>query len=162
MSAQSNSEVATLYQLVKIPLSLGVSIDVHASSIDEVRRFAMENVDTTTRWIIKLNGRNLGEAIQVARYRFDVERQRAVSRIFDSSARRIGFFDTPEAAEADYRSRRAEANQRLDAMVDRLNALKSELGCDIGYTMDGDTHGIHDHYLYVSVEIGGYEYQRQL
>lgn len=153
---------ASRYQLVKIPMSLNVSIDVDAASLDEVRQFAMSNVDTRTRWIVKKDGRNIAEAIEVTRYRFDDARMKVVPKIFNSTAMRAQYFETAEAAAADYRAHRDEASRQLDAVVQRLESLKAELSCDIGYVMQGDTHGIDEDYLYVSVNVGGYEYRREM
>lgn len=155
-------QAAQRYQLVKIPLGLNVSVDVEAASLDEVRQFAMSNIDTSTRWIVKKDGRNIGEAIEVTRYRFDDARMKVVPKIFNSTATRVQYFDTPEAAAADYRAHCDEASRQLDAVVHRLEALKAELSCDLGYVIKGDTHGIDEDYLYVSVNVGGYEYRRQL
>ncbi len=161
MTEISSQPASRVYQLVKIPLSQQVSCDVKAGSIEEVRAWALQNVDTTRRWIIKLDGRNLGEGVVVDRYTFDTDRQKVVKRTFNSTARRSLHFDTPEEALADYRSHLEEASRRLDVIVQRVSDLQRELAFSIGDIMLGDTHGIED-YPYVSVTVGGYAFRRAL
>ncbi|TJY57204.1 hypothetical protein E4T66_17495 [Sinimarinibacterium sp. CAU 1509] len=162
MNALSTQAAVQVYQLVQIPLSRQVSINVPATSLEEVRAWAIENVDTTTRWIVMLDGRNLGNAIVVRQYAFDTSTGKVVARTFNSTARRIGHFSTPEEALADYRSHLAEASQRLDVIERRFAELKNELAFDLAYSIAGDTHGIDEEYLFISVSIGGYQYRRQI
>lgn len=162
MTANSAAATTHVYQLVQIPTSLGVCIDVPASSIDEVRSFALGKVDTSTRWVIKLDGRTLADAIEVVRYRYDDATGKPVGKTFNSTAPRAGYFETPEEAVADYRCHLAEASRRLDVIVQRVRDLQKELSFDLNYTMQGDTHGIYEDYQYVSVTIGGYAYRRAL
>lgn len=159
MTSQNDSKLKQ-YELVQIPTTKNVTIMVEAENLEEVRSWALENVDTSTRWIVRHNGRNIAEAIVVDLYRCHGS-ETPSKTTFNSMAKMRNYFATPEEAAADYRSHKAEAKKRLDAIEQRLNALCEELAFDIDYVMDGDTHGIYEDYLYISVDISGYSYKRE-
>lgn len=148
-------------QLVQIPTSRGVVLHPPVRTVQDAQAWALDNVDTSTRWIVRRNGRNVAEAIVVTRYRYDCHEMRVAKKVCNF-IRPGRYFDTPEQAQADYDQHRAEADRRLDVIVARFAALQAELDCDISYIMEGDTYGIHTDHLYASVKIGGYEYRREI
>lgn len=158
MSTPTNQGARQTFHLVQIPTSRNVVIEVTATSVDEVRAWAMSNVDTSTRWIIKLHGQNLGDAIVIQQFTFDTENMRIRRETFNSMRRRVRFFDTATQAADDYKSHLPEAGQRLAEIEQRLVALKQELAFEIDYAIEGDAYGLHHDALFVSVNIAGYEY----
>lgn len=48
-----------------------------------------------------------------------------------------------------------EARNKFEICRERLVLLESELNFDVNYTMEGDTHGIHEDYLHISFTIYG-------
>lgn len=150
-----------VYTLVQIPASLGVSHEIAASCIKEVRAWALNNIDTTTRWIIKQNGRNLGEAIVMEFWRVCRLDGKAKKKTFNHTARTTWFL-TKRDAEADYSQHKKPAELRLDEIESKIRELQKSLKFNIDYHMAGDTHGIYEDYQYISVTEGGYSFAREI
>jgi hypothetical protein len=62
----------------------------------------------------------------------------------------------------DYNFNRIEANLILDKIESVLISLQKDNNCHISYTLLGDTYGIHDDYMYISVTVNGHYYERRL
>ena len=84
-----------------------------------------------------------------------------------------GYFDTEEEAREDYRlylakrdELRAEAEslaaEKLDAAESALRGVLGEHGCSLSFCMEGDTHGIYESGMYLSVSVDGFEFGREL
>ena len=150
------------YSLVQIPTTLDVSIDIKANDIDEVRVWAMANIDTSTRWVVKLDGLNIGEAIVVDLWRVLGREGKATKKTFNSNPERTGWFNSKQEAEADYLNHKPAADLRLDVIEGKITELQEALNFELEYHIDGDTHGIHEEYQYISVTESMYEYHRVL
>lgn len=150
------------YTLVKIPTSLAITEEIEANSVEEVRQWAKENIDTKSRWIIKLDGRNIGEAIILDMWLVIDHNGKPCKRTFNSASAASGWFPTKELALKDYNRHKGAAKKRLDEIEVKLQALKKSLGFQIDYQMYGDTHGIYEDYQYISVVEGGYTYYRKI
>lgn len=155
-----------IYEVVQIPTILKTSHFVIASSIEEVREWALANVDTSTRWVVKLDGKNIGEAIVIKGYKYDCEAtthgRKVKEYVFNKSALREKVFSTKEEAIFDYERHLDAANARLSEIENKLNELKAAMQCEIDCEVIGDTHGIDDHYMYIRVSEGGYNYYRKI
>jgi hypothetical protein len=55
-----------------------------------------------------------------------------------------------------------KAKIKFKKCLDKLNDLKNELGFYISYTYEGDTHGIHDEYQYISFKIDGFDFSFEI
>jgi len=84
-----------------------------------------------------------------------------------------GYLDTEEEAREDYRlylanreELRAEAesiaNEKLDAAESALRGVLGEHGCRLSFCMEGDTHGIYESGLYLSVSVDGFDFGRKV
>ena len=81
------------------------------------------------------------------------------------------YFYTKEEAKADYLAKQktikdryesgwTKANEMLDNMEYELYELGKKYGGSVSYTYDGDSHGICDESLTISVNYNGNEYTR--
>jgi hypothetical protein len=59
------------------------------------------------------------------------------------------WFETSEKATADFLRVRAIAKTRAENILKEFNDLQSRLGFHVGFTYEGDTHGIYDAYQYI-------------
>lgn len=157
------------YQLCSIPMNQPDSIthNLKVNSVEDVRAWALDNVDTTHRWIIKRDGRNVAEGVNVER--FTANSHGISSKFFSSTTLRAGYHPTREAAKEaykllreDYARHKPEADKRLDIIEAEFNELQARHGCDIDYFMEGDTHGIYEDYLYISITYEGHYYKRRI
>lgn len=139
-----------IYQVVKMPASENVTHEVTFENIKAVREWAMANLDTRSRWIIKLNGENIGEAIEVTRYAFDSKYLKPYKKVFNTTPLRSGFFETEKEAVADYQAHKEHAEKRLESIKELLLSLEDEEGFEV----QGDR--------IISIELGGYEFRRQV
>lgn len=98
---------------------------------------------------------------------------RATGTMMHSKNKRNGYLDTEEEAREDYRlylakreERRAEAesiaNEKLDAAESAIRGVLGEHGCSLSFCMEGDTHGIYESGMYLSVSVDGFEFGREL
>jgi len=69
-----------------------------------------------------------------------------------------GWFETEEEAISRFSEVQSIAKERAIEIERELTSLQKRLGFDIGYTMEGDTHGIHEDYLYLCIKVEGYEF----
>lgn len=150
------------YTLVKIPTSLNISVNVEASSLSEVQSWALYNVDTSSRWVVKYRGKNIGEGIVIDLWSVRGHDGVATKERFNSISNRPNWFGTKEEAERDYARYRIAASVRLDEIESTINELKKSMNFKLEYQLFGDTHGIWDDYQYISVVENGYEYIRKI
>jgi hypothetical protein len=68
-----------------------------------------------------------------------------------------GKFMSKADAKAHYLELKILADEKLDAALTHLKAMNA-LGVTIDYHMEGDTHGIHEDYMYISVNEGPYHF----
>lgn len=61
-----------------------------------------------------------------------------------------------------YAAARKIAYPRLDAMEAALAAISKEHGCYIGFTMEGDTHGIYESHVDICTEVDGITFTRSI
>lgn len=149
-----------LYQFVKIPTSLGIVVDHEADSLESARDWAKANLDTSTRWIVKLDGQNVGEAFIFTHYSCTYSDK--VQSYTRNSWPKSGLFETKEAALADRNKHRAEAASRLELAEQAINKELRALGVSLSYEMQGDTHGIYEDYMYLEVRVENYYFRRKL
>jgi hypothetical protein len=149
------------YTLVQIPTSLDVTREIMASDMTEVREWALNNIDTTTRWIIKLDGKNIGEAIIVELWRVMGRGGKATKQIFNYIKPMSSWFNSKKEAEDDYNRHKEAVALRLDEIEQKIAELQKALKFEIECHIDGDTHGIHEEYQYINVTECGYEYYRK-
>ncbi len=150
-----------IYQVVKIPTTAGIVHDVVAQDIDGVRDWIKDNLPLNHRWIIKLDGKNIGEGIVCTMYRA-VGDKTCHSQKFNFVPGGNAWFSNKADALADRDQHSAAAQVRLDVIVNLLDALRTNLDFCIDYTMDGDTHGIYDDHQYIGVDQGGYTFTRRI
>lgn len=139
-----------VYQIVKMPASEKIVHEVTLEGVDAVRLWVLANLDTTSRWIIKLDGKNIGEAIEATRYAFDSKYLKPYKKVFNTTPLRSGFFGTEKEAIADYQAHKEHAEKRLESIKERLWSLEDEEGFEV----QGDR--------IISIELGGYEFRRQV
>lgn len=72
------------------------------------------------------------------------------------------WFNTEEEATSRFLEVQSIAKKRAVEIEKDLDSLKKRLGFDIGYTMEGDTYGIHEDYLYISIQVDGYEFIQKI
>lgn len=137
-------------------------ISVQASSVEDVRQFALEHCDKTRCWYISLNGRGCGPAFQSKRYRCTGDFGEIRSHTFEHHRPLASWFDTKEQARAHYAENLPEANAKLDAIEASLKEHRERFGYEMGYVYEGDEHGIVDDYMFISVKLNGYTYARRI
>ena len=145
------------YEIVKIPTSLGIVEKLHASSIEEVREWVLNNLDTSTRWIIRKDGKNIAEAIEVYLWSSHTGRQKMNYIPVNSST----WFSTEEDSLNARKIHKEAAEKRLDIIEERLLSLMKELDFDIEHIIHGDTHGV-EYYQCIDVVEGGYTFSRMM
>lgn len=150
-----------LYQFVKIPTTLGIVVDHEAVSLESAREWAKHNLDTSKRWVVKLNGQNVGEAFIFTGYSC-ADSDKVTSRVFNTIPKWPLYFLTKEEAVADRNKHKAEATRRLEIAETEINSVLAAHNVNLGYVMEGDTYGIYEDYMYVSVEINGYFFKRKI
>jgi CRISPR/Cas system-associated protein Cas5 (RAMP superfamily) len=69
-----------------------------------------------------------------------------------------GWFVTEQEAMSHYLEAQKIAKEKAIEIEKELDALKKRLGFYISYSMEGDTHGIHEDYQYICITVGGYEF----
>jgi hypothetical protein len=62
----------------------------------------------------------------------------------------------------EYKHNQIEANLILDKVEAMFITLQKDNNCNIGYSMLGDTYGIHEDYMYISTTVNGHYYERRL
>lgn len=152
------------YQLVQIPKTTGVVVEVQAQSVSELmaKIKSQSLVDLSLEWLIYENGQSKG-FIEHTKYTCaysDTPEKRAIKRLRDLSKSR--YFDTPEEALADRKKFEAQANAKLDEIQEDFKALCAKHNAHISYFMQGDTYGIDEDYMYISIDIEGYNFKRIL
>lgn len=151
------SEVKENYLVVSMPAPNGISEKIHqvaATSIEEVRKWALANVNTRQRWIIKKHGKNLGEAIVSKQYRYDPERRKECTHEFNTTCLRRGYFHKPGEARADYLANRPQANDILERVWNDIDMVLAKHGCRIEVCEYEGACAV--------VEVGNHEYRRPL
>jgi hypothetical protein len=84
-----------------------------------------------------------------------------------------GYYESPDEAEeahqvhlSNLNIRKCEAkvvaDKRLDELEEKFYQFMQSNGCSVSYSIDGDTHGIHDSYLYISVDVDGFNFERRI
>ena len=69
------------------------------------------------------------------------------------------YSDTKEEALDKFNSIRSKADKKHSEILTKYKALKKELGFDIEYHIDGDTHGIHEEYQYIGFTLEGHTFE---
>ena len=59
-----------------------------------------------------------------------------------------------------YESHKEEANVRLDSLETKINTLLDKENASICFSFEGDSHGIYNDNLYLTVTIAGNDYER--
>lgn len=158
----------------KIPTSEGVKIPLTSLNLADAREeFKKVDCDKSTRYILRveyetkkeINVLNFGELIAETVFCYDetteTMKTKEISRLVLPSGY---FFTRREALEAGklkreiYLQAKREAEDLLDDAEETLKALPFE----ISYTMRGDTHGIYEDYMYITLKHQGYEFTRKL
>jgi hypothetical protein len=68
-----------------------------------------------------------------------------------------GYYLTKEDAEAAIIPHLHPAQLKFENCLSALNVLKSSMGFDVSYCVEGDTHGVED-YPYIAFEMGGFSF----
>jgi hypothetical protein len=69
-----------------------------------------------------------------------------------------GKFMSKDDAKADYLEHKVLADEKFDTALTHLKSMNA-LGVSIDYYMEGDTHGIYEHYMYLEVIEGPYNFR---
>ena len=150
------------YQFIQIPKSSNIIVDIEAESLQAAIDRANKEIDTTFEWVIYLDGKSQGflEHIKYSCSYSAEPSARKVKRNRDMTSSL--YFDTPEAAIADRKTHEKEAIAKLNEIEFAFNELVAKFGATISYTMSGDTYGIEEDYMYISINVGGYQFVRKL
>lgn len=73
-----------------------------------------------------------------------------------------GWFESREEALADFTEALRAAKAKEEEIHRELKALRQKLGFDLMYSMEGDTHGIHEAYQGICIKVNGYEFLSKL
>lgn len=157
--------MSTTFQFIQIPKSNNVTVDIIKDTLQEAIQSAKEELDMSFEWIIYSGSKSLG-FIEHTKYTCafgDKPESRKFKRLKDTP--NSLFFDTEAEAIADRNKYRSEADNKLSEIEADLNAVllkhKQHKAC-LSYVMSGDTHGIHEDYMYISVEVNGYHFTRKI
>ena len=134
-------------------------ITINGSTLEDAREYVKNtpDFDTSTRWVVKdTTGKNIGEAVQQRVFFYDEHDQCVKARVFDYVRNsRTGYFNTAEEALSHYKASEAKAKPILQEHLNTVNLLPF----DVGYHLSGDTHGIYNDHLYISITLDGYEHR---
>jgi hypothetical protein len=150
-----------VYQYVKIPTTLNEVVTMELDNLDDAKEWAMNNLDTSTRWIIKLDGVNRGEAFTFVKYNA-INSDKAESRVFNHNYRHPQYFDTKEEALNDRKKSQKEADVILNRLHENIKGLLNESCATLDYVMEGDTHGIYENYQYIEVKVNNYYFRKRI
>lgn len=79
-----------------------------------------------------------------------------------ASKQKEGWFETEEEAKSHFLEAQNIAKKRAVEINKELDDLKKRLSFDIGYTMEGDTHGIYEDYLYINIKVDPYTFNLKI
>jgi hypothetical protein len=150
-----------VYQFVKIPTTLNMVTTQICDNLDDAKSWAKDNLDTSTRWVIKLDGKTVSEAFEFVKYNA-INSDKVESRKFNYNYKHPQYFDTKEDALADRNKSKAKAKKILNELDDKIDALLKEYDASLGYVMDGDTHGIYEDYQYLEIKVNNYYFKKRL
>jgi hypothetical protein len=164
--------VSSMVKKVKDPMSVRPELgefEIQADSIEEARAIAQTRVrpdepNLICPWREKVNsfiagtGKNKEFVHPTLLYKYN---GKSFSEFIGSCHRdqaSSGRFMSKDDAEADYRSHKRLADEKFEAALAHLKAM-SDLGVSIDYCMEGDTHGIHEDYMYLETTEGPYNFR---
>ena len=98
---------------------------------------------------------------------------RSTGKVVTSIKKFNNYFETKEEAIAAYNAYNIKlelrkkdaweiAKLRLEEIEKKFELFMKENDCEISYTMDGDTHGIHDDYMYIEVKVDGFCFTKRI
>jgi hypothetical protein len=156
-----------------------LEIEIDATTLEEAQAYLMaSDLPKDTRWVVvdpnaKLTcakgkplkyPKVLGEGISVDLYYYDNVNDEISSRKFNYIPKGSNhYFITKEEAEVAanlVKERRRVASIEAEKLLDDYEKQFRALPFGVGYFMDGDTHGIHTEYLYISVIVDGFYFER--
>lgn len=151
-----------MFQFIQIPKSTNVIVTIDADLMHNAIRQAKLELDLSQEWVIYADGTFKGFLVhnKFSCTHSDTATKTEVKRYRDMSGSRL--FDSPAEALADRKKHESEANAKLDVAEAEFNALMNTHNVTISYSMQGDTHGIYEDYMYISVEVSGYYFERRL
>lgn len=144
------------YKIVKIPTSLQIEHELKADSLADVQSWILSNLDISSRWIVKLNNKTIGEGVQVTVWRGKT------SQVRRSYKENTGYFLNKVDALLDYTKHKKAAELRLDLAERRLKQLMIDFNFTIDYTFKGDSQGIYSEDQYIEVMEGGFCFTRSI
>ena len=144
------------YKIVKIPTSLNIEHELKADSLLDVQSWVFSNLDISSRWIVKLNNKTIGEGVQVTVWRGNS------SHVKNSFKENRGYFLTKEDALLDFTKHKKAGELRLDLVERRLKQLMIDFNFTIDYAFEGDSQGIYSEDQYIEVREGGFCFTRSI
>ena len=165
------------YAIKKQPLDFSIQInkergefEIEADNIDDARTKAKKIIDDPAicacifAWSDKFNkycnSSNKEYVNATTLYKYDGEKYEQHVSPFEMQYPGRGKFFNKEDARQDYLKYKLLADKELNFVEDQLNSLERKTGVRVDYYIDGDTHGIHEEYLYLEVTKGAYRFER--
>lgn len=135
---------------------------VNSPNIIELSRWAAEHIDCKKTFYVREFGTKTVETLKFFFYRVDGYSRIATYRVSNNNIPNKNEFKTEKEAISNFNQYVDEANEKLEKVHEEINAVLKANGCDIDYMIQGDTHGIHEDYMYISTNVGGYNFTRRV
>lgn len=142
--------------------------EIEAESIEDARALVKSRVSTdephlicpwreNTKCFIPLMGKNKEFVHPIVLYKYNGKNFNEFIGGCHRDQAAGGRFMSKDNAKADYLEHKSLADKKIEVALTHLKAM-SDLGVSIDYYMDGDTHGIHEDYMYLEVTEGPYNF----
>lgn len=162
---------SSMVKKIDNPMSTRTEIgefEVEAGSIEEVREIAKNRVSSTephmicpwrdeTKCFTVGAGRERDFVHPIILYRYNGSSYAEIMGKCHKDLPKSGCFMSKIDAKKDYLKHKALADEKLRLALEHLQSMKN-LGVSIDYTIEGDTHGIHEDFMYLEVTEGAYNF----
>ena len=166
--------MSSMVKKIDSPMSTRTEIgefEVEAESIEEVREIAKNRVSSTEPhmicpWREKNKCFTIGTGGErefvhpIILYRYNGSSYAEIKGKCHKDLPKSGCFMSKSDAKEDYLKHEALANEKLELALEHLQAM-SNLGVSIDYSIEGDTHGIHEEFMYLEVTVGPYTFMEK-
>jgi len=164
--------MSSMYKKVVNPMSIRADIgefEIEAESIEDARTLAKSRVspdepNMISPWREKTQCFTVGASKDrdfvhpIALFKYNGKSFNEFKGNCHRDQPKSGRFMSKGDAKADYLKHEALADEKIDAALTLLKAMNA-LGVSIDYHMEGDTHGIHEDYMYLEVTEGSYNFR---
>lgn len=164
--------VSSMVNKIDNPMSIRSELgefEIEAESIEAARELAKSRVSSDepnmicpwrdkTKCFVAYSGKNREFVHPIVLYKYNGKNFEESIGNCHRDQPKSGKFMSKDSAKADYLTHKEIADKKIEAALMHLKAM-NDLGVTIDYCMDGDTHGIYEDYMYLSVSVGAYSFE---